>query len=63
MPTSPNDIVQSDFVLPPKSDSFKAVPFGRCQLLSGTNSNAHTSYRLFLLFKFESNLIILTTDH
>lgn len=44
VPASPDDVVQSDLVLPPQPDPFEAIPFGRCQLLSGTNSNAHTSY-------------------
>ena len=47
MPTPPNDIVQSDFVFPSQSDSFETVPLGRCQLLSGTNLNAHTCFGLF----------------
>jgi len=46
MPAPPDHIVQSNLVLPPQSDSFEAVPFRRCQLLSGTNSNAHMSYPL-----------------
>lgn len=44
VPASPDDVVQSDLVLPSQPDPFEAIPFGRCQLLSGTNSNAHTSY-------------------
>lgn len=46
VPASPDDVVQSDLVLPPQPDAFEAIPLGRCQLLSGTNSNAHTSYPL-----------------
>lgn len=44
MPASPDDVVQPDLVLPSQPDPFEAIPFGRRQLLSGTNSNAHTSY-------------------
>lgn len=46
VPASPDDVVQSDLVLPSQPDSFEAIPLGRRQLLSGTNSNAHTSYPL-----------------
>lgn len=46
MPASPNDVVQSNLVLPSQSDPFEAIPFRRGQLLSGTNSNAHMSYLL-----------------
>lgn len=44
VPASPNYVIQSDFVLPSQSDAFEAIPLRRCQLLSGTNPNAHTSY-------------------
>lgn len=55
VPASPNYVVQSDLVLPSKSDAFEAIPFRRCQLLSGTNPNAHTSPTVVI--KFKSHLI------
>lgn len=52
MPASPDDVVQPDLILPPQSDPFEAIPFGRRQLLSGTNSNALMSYGYGILFLF-----------
>lgn len=46
VPASPYHVVQSNLVLPSQPDSFEPIPLGRCQFLSGTNSNAHTSYPL-----------------
>jgi len=47
VPASPDYVVQSDLVLPSQSDAFEAIPLRRCQLLSGTNPNAHMSYPLW----------------
>lgn len=46
VPAPPYHVVQSNLVLPSQPDPFEPIPLGRCQFLSGTNSSAHTSYRL-----------------
>lgn len=46
MPAPPDHVVHPDLVLPSQPDPFEPIPLRRCQFLSGTNSNAHTSYPL-----------------